>query len=55
MTRRPLRWSVTIGFEVDGESLELALEAVRQALRDFPRLISSVSLTENRWEALSEL
>jgi hypothetical protein len=48
MNASRLRWSVMVSFEVEGESVELALEAVKRSLADFPRPITSVCLNESR-------
>jgi len=44
---RRLRWSVMVMFEVEGDSIELALEAAKQSLVDFPRPVLSVHLNES--------
>ena len=43
-----IRWTVSVTFEVKGDSVELALEATKQSLKDFPRPLSSVCLHEFR-------
>ena len=47
MTAPRLRWSVTVTFEVEGDSIELALEAAKQSLADFPRPVLSVYVNES--------
>lgn len=48
MSLQKLRWSVTLTFEVEGESHQLALDAAKVAVQDFPRPIASICLYEVR-------
>ena len=44
---RRLRGSVMVTFEIEGDSILLALEAAKQSLADFPRPVLSVHLNES--------
>jgi hypothetical protein len=46
MTSQHLRWTVIVSFQVDGDSLELALEAAKLTLRDFARPVIPLSMHE---------
>ena len=48
MTAPRFRWSVTVTFEVEAESVELALEAAKGSLTDFSRPVLSVCQNECR-------